>query len=920
MANLFTAKPGKHCKVDGGRGCVECLPRTWGAETMSKWTRRDLVKAGLAASATAIAGNDLEAAAREPRPSAPLAVFPQLSGATASTMRERLSLDFGWRFALGNANDPDKDFGFGKLRREGTFAKAGRVDGPAAPRFDDSAWHKVDLPHDWAIDLPFVDDPILVEHGGKPLGREYPETSIGWYRREFVLPESDSGRRIYVEFDGIFRNATVFFNGQFIATNMSGYAPLNLDLTDFAVFADKASTDRAAADQAKVTAAGSDEAAAARIRSGMQTSGRNVLVVRVDASLDEGWFYEGAGIYRHVWLTKTAPVHLAKWGTYVRADFGSVTGVVTSSDQATVFVTSEVSNDTDADVVARLHTALVDPAGKMVGTVVSDPVTINSRDGHEFAGHTIVWHPQIWSLESPNLYRAVNTLEVDGKVIDQEPTTFGIRTLRFDPENGFFLNGKPVKIKGTCNHQDHAGVGVAIPDRIQAYRLERLRWMGSNGCRTSHNPPTPEFLDACDRMGMLVMDETRMMSSNPEGMSELERLIKRDRNHPSVVIWSLGNEEPQQASLSGTRIIRTMKGLQQKLDPSRLSTAAMNGSWGGVGISNALDVMGCNYRDPLIDDYHRSYPQQAMIGTETASTLATRGIYADDKVRGYMSAYDTEKPSWGNTAEEWWSFYDEREFLAGGFAWTGFDYRGETTPYKWPCISSHFGILDTCGFAKDTAYYYKAWWGNEPVLHLLPHWNWEGKEGQEISVWAYCNQESVELFLNGTSLGVQPVKKNGHLEWKVTYAPGVIEARASRGGKVVLTEKRETSGPAARMIVVADRPQIAADGRDVAVINVSIVDGEGRPTPLAGNKVSFAVSGPGIVIGVGNGDPSCHEPDRYASDQTSQRSAFNGLCMAIVQGQRGEAGSITISLTSPGLEPSTVTVNAVTANVLPVVG
>ncbi len=397
----------------------------------------------------------------------------------------------------------------------------------------------------------------------------------------------------------------------------------------------------------------------------------------------------------------------------------------------------------------------------------------------------------------------------------------------------------PVKIKGTCNHQDHAGVGEAIPDRIQAYRLERLKWMGSNACRTSHNPPTAEFLDACDRMGMLVMDETRMMSSNPEGMSELERLIKRDRNHPSVFIWSLGNEEPEQSNTRGARIVRTMKALQQKLDPSRLSTTAMNNGYGGVGVSTVVDVQGFNYNDGKIDAYHKEHPQQPMIGTETASTLATRGIYANDKVRGYMSAYDTEKPLWGNTAEEWWSFYDERDFLAGGFAWTGFDYRGETTPYKWPCISSHFGILDTCGFAKDTAFYYKTWWGKEPVLHLLPHWNWEGKEGQEIAVWAYCNQDSVELFLNGTSLGSQAVKKNGHLEWKVTYAPGVLEARASKGGKVVLTEKRETAGPAAKIVAVADRMQISADGQDLAVINVSIVDAQGRPVPTAGNMVKF---------------------------------------------------------------------------------
>jgi beta-galactosidase len=639
-----------------------------------------------------------------------------------------------------------------------------------------------------------------------------------------------------------------------------------------------------------------------------------VLVVRVDASLDEGWFYEGAGIYRHAWLTKTAPVHITRWGNYIRPDFGNVTGVITSNSQLTVLVNTEVANDTDADVVGRVRVALVDPAGKTVATAVSEDAAVPSRDAHTFAMHTTVWHPQVWSLETPNLYQAVTTVEVDGRVVDQDSPTFGIRTLRFDAEKGFLLNGKPVKIKGTCNHQDHAGVGEAIPDRIQAYRLERLKWMGSNGCRTSHNPPTPEFLGACDRMGMLVMDETRIMSSSPEGMSELERLIKRDRNHPSVVIWSLGNEEPEQGNTRGARIVRTMRALQQQLDPSRVATTAMNNSYGGVGVSTVVDVQGFNYNDSQIDPFHRANPQQPLIGTETASTVATRGIYANDPARGYVSAYDTEKPRWGNTAEEWWSFYAEREWLAGGFAWTGFDYRGETTPYNWPCISSHFGILDTCGFPKDTAWYYKAWWGSEPVLHLLPHWNWEGKEGQDIEVWAYCNQDSVELFLNGTSLGSQPVKKNGHLEWKVKYAPGTLEARASKGGRVVLTEKRETAGPAAKIVAVADRSSIAADGQDVAVINVSIMDAQGRPVPTADNKVTFAVNGPGAVIGVGNGDPSCHEPDK-----ASERSAFNGVCMAIVQSKRGQAGQIAVTLTATGLEPATVAVTSAAGSMIPAV-
>ncbi|HEX3570927.1 MAG TPA: beta-galactosidase GalA [Acidobacteriaceae bacterium] len=882
---------------------------------MGRWTRRDLVKAGLAASAGMVTGGDAlgqVSGISANQNGAPMQAVA-LGGSNSGNLRDRLSMDYGWRFALGHANDPDKDFGFGKLRREGTFAKSGRVDGPAAVRFDDSAWKQVDLPHDWAVDMQFVNDPILVEHGGKPLGREYPETSIGWYRKQFVLPGSDTGRNISVEFDGIFRNATVFFNGHYITQNMSGYAPVAVDLTDFCNFADAASMQRVDRQKQELANATTDQARA-RIQSAMEVPGQNVLVVRVDATLDEGWFYEGAGIYRHVWLTKSSPIHIAQWGNYVRPDFGAVAGVASGTSMAALLISTEVANTGNDDAIARVRATILDPTGKTVATAASEPAGIDSRETRVFKLNTTLNKPKLWSLDTPNLYRAIMHVEVDGKPVDEEVTTFGVRTVIFDANRGLLLNGQPVKIKGTCNHQDHAGVGAAIPDRIQEYRVERLQWMGSNGCRTSHNPPTPEFLDACDRKGMLVMDETRMMSSNPEGLSQLERLIKRDRNHPSVIIWSLANEEPEQGNTRGARIVNTMKRLQRKLDPSRVCTTAMNNGYGGDGVSTVVDVQGFNYNDGRIDAYHRDHPLQPMVGTETASSLSTRGIFANDKTRGYMGAYDTEKPAWGNTAEEWWSFYADREWLAGGFAWTGFDYRGETTPYKWPCISSHFGILDTCGFPKDTAFYYKTWWGSEPALHLLPHWNWEGKEGQEIEVWAYCNQESVELFLNGTSLGSQPAKKNSHLVWKVKYAPGVLEARASKAGRVVLTDKRETAGPAAKIVATADRTRIAADGRDVAVINVSIMDAQGRPVPTADNKVSFALSGPATVIGVGNGDPSCHEPDH-----ATERSAFNGLCMAIIQTRRGETGSISIAISSPGLQPATVMADSISAPLPPIV-
>jgi beta-galactosidase len=567
---------------------------------------------------------------------------------------------------------------------------------------------------------------------------------------------------------------------------------------------------------------------------------------------------------------------------------------------------------------------LVDGAGKVVATVETKPAPIPAWGSATFESQTVIDHPSLWSIEEPNLYRLLSTVESAGAVTDRCETTFGVRTVRFDPDQGLFLNGKPVKIKGTCNHQDHAGVGSALPDRLQSYRIERLKEMGCNGYRTSHNPPTPELLDACDRLGMLVMDETRMMSSSPEGLSELERLVRRDRNHPSVVIWSIGNEEPEQGTPRGARIAASMKRLVRELDPTRLITEAMNGAW-GEGLSRIVDVQGFNYAGghaqelaDHIDAFHRAFPQQPTVGSETASTVSTRGIYQNDAARGYVSAYDINHPEWAHTAEHWWSVYDERPFLSGGFAWTGFDYRGEPTPYRWPCISSHFGILDTCGFPKDNFFYYQAWWGSKPVLHLFPHWDWSGREGQEIDVWCHTNLDSVELFLNGASLGTKPVKRNSHVEWKVKYAPGAIEARGAKNGQVVLTDKRETTGAPAKLVLRPDRGQISADGEDVSVIIVAIADAQGRTAPTASNEVSFKTSGPGRVIGVGNGDPSCHEADTPASPTEARRSAFNGLCMAIVQTLK-QPGEIRVEASSAGLETATVVIQAEIAKIRPAV-
>jgi beta-galactosidase len=395
------------------------------------------------------------------------------------------------------------------------------------------------------------------------------------------------------------------------------------------------------------------------------------------------------------------------------------------------------------------------------------------------------------------------------------------------------------------------------------------------------------------------------MSSDPTSMDELERLVRRDRNHPSVILWSIGNEEPQQGAPRGTKVARTMKRLVNRLDPTRLVTAAMDNGFGD-GITEALDVIGFNYRHEKMDDFHARFPKLPIIGSESGSTVSTRGEYARDEAKLYVPAYDTEHPWWATTAEKWWSHAADRPWMAGGFIWTGFDYRGEPTPFnRWPSISSHFGALDTCGFPKDNYFYYRAWWRSEPLLHLLPHWNREGREGQPIAVWAHSNLDRVELFLNGKSQGVRDVARNRHVEWSVPYAPGVIEAHGYKNGKVVLRERRETAGPAAALRLTADRSRLKADGQDVAIFKVEVLDAKGRPVPRADDLVVFEVAGPGQVIGVGNGNPTSHEPD-----VASQRKAFNGLCQAIVRTRRGSAGEVRVTASAKGLKSSTLVLKA----------
>ncbi len=764
----------------------------------------------------------------------------QASASTASP-RERVSLDADWKFHLGD-----------KWPNALRLDKAGTSSGPAAPaHFSDSTWRTLDLPHDWAVELPF-DRNSDRSHGYKPVGPGFEATSIGWYRRKLHIPESDSGKRIRLSFDGVFRDATVWVNGWLVRRHESGYYPFSEDITDVVNF-----------------------------------GGENLITVRVNATQFEGWYYEGAGIYRHVWLDKTAPLAVAPDGIFVYTRFdGNV-----PSDKAEIHVEAELLNTFTHDASATVRCEVLSPDGQsLLRFDAAGTIPAETQGAVKLQGK--LSSPVLWSPESPKLHTLVTTVLLGDEVVDRKETTFGVRTIAFDPDKGFLLNGQPYPIYGTCNHQDHAGVGSAMPDALHAFRIKQLKKFGSNAIRSAHNPPTPELLEACDRLGMLFMNENRLLGSDSENLRKWETMIRRDRNHPSIIIWGIANEEGHvQSSKQAGKIATKMQNLLRRLDPTRPATYAAAEQDSFWGINGVIDVRGWNYNPgPWMDKYHAAHPHQPHIGTEQGSTTTTRGIYESSTERGHVAAYDEAPHQWVQSAETWWSWFAERPWLSGGFVWTGFDYRGEPTPNQWPTINSHFGILDMCGFPKDNFYYYKSWWTKETVLHLLPHWNWSGREGQELRVDALSNCREVELFLNGASLGRKTMKPNSKLTWKVAYAPGTLSAKGyDAAGKLIAETKVETTGEAAHLQLSADRTTISADGKDLSIFTVSALDAQGRLVPVAQNNIRFTIEGSGRIIGVGNGDPSCHEPDQYISQIPVRTVALDQWRWARVDGKIGGA-------------------------------
>lgn len=768
---------------------------------------------------------------------------------SAQNMRERISMNPDWHFAKGHAANPEKDFNYGRalsfskinFLQEATMLQAdqkSRFSVPHTEIYDDSQWEKVSLPHDWGMALGFDKDQLKVK-GYRKLGGRSPENCVGWYRKTFRL-KLNKECRYTLEFEGIFRDAQIWMNGIYLGRNESGYIPIVFDVTECLNY-----------EQEK----------------------ENVITVRVDATQSELWSYEGAGIYRNVWLTRTSPIHIPQWGTFVTTD------VDPENRKTTIKALIEVANESAGKANVTVKNYIIDAKGNQVART-ENKVYINSLEQSEIEVRMQLTDALLWSPETPALYSLRTDIEVDNKIVDRYTTRFGIRSIAFDPDKGVILNGQRVQIQGVCCHQDHAGVGIAVPDGLNSWRIRKLKEFGANAYRASHNPPTVSVLDACDSLGMLVVDEMRMMSSSDEALKQMKTIIRRDRNHPSVILWCLGNEEPAiQKTEKGRMIAERMKNIQHKLDPSRLCTVAMNGGWGN-GFSLAVDVQGSNYfKIGNLDEVHKKLPHLPCLLTEEASTLTTRGIYKTIKEKDHHQSYDCDHPNWGATAQEWMRYVDTRKYIGGAFIWTGFDYGGEALMNYWPGVISNFGILDYCGYPKDAYWYYKSWWSNEPVLHILPHWN--GLGADSVNVQAYTNMEEVELFLNGRSLGKKMLDKYDIPTWRIKYVPGKLTIKGKRKNRKY-EESVETTGSPAALQVISETGNFIKGDEGIAIITVKVLDAQKRLVPTADNLITFKVEN-GIVLGVGNGDPSCHEADTFLPGMPISRSAFSGHAQLIIK-------------------------------------
>jgi beta-galactosidase len=767
--------------------------------------------------------------------------------------------------------------------------KLGDVSNGQEPNVDDSQWRTLNLPHDWSIEGEFSKD-----HPATPGGGALPG-GIGWYRKTFTIPESDKDKLTFIDFDGVYRNSEVWINGHYLGKRPYGYSSFRYELTPFLKYGDEV----------------------------------NVLAVKVDNSRQpNSRWYSGSGIFRNIWLITTDKIHIDHWGTFI------TTPEVTEKT-AKVNIRIKVRNAVQQAQRVTVSTIVLDKDGNKVSEIYSE-LSIPKGEVYEAVQNLTIENPLIWSIDYPNLYKAITTVERDNKISDDYSTTFGIRTFYFDVDKGFFLNGKPVKIKGVCNHHDLGCLGAAINKRALQRQLEIMKDMGVNGIRTSHNPPAPELLDLCDQMGFIVMDEAFDMWKKKKTefdyaldwdewhARDIEDMVLRDRNHPSVFIWSIGNEVVEQwdkNDSSGTIIARELASLIRNLDDTRPITANCNDqdTLNPVIRSGVLDLIGYSYNHKGFIQFQKIYPGKKFIASETTSALATRGHYdmPSDSIRRWpirwdipftagnpdntCSSYDNCSAPWGSTHEETWKIVKRHEFISGMYIWTGFDYLGEPTPYSWPSRSSYFGIVDLAGFPKDAYYMYQSEWTDKQVLHVFPHWNWI--VGDTIDVLAYTNCEEVELFLNEKSLGIK--KKSGddlHLKWRVSYVPGTLKAVGRANGNEILTKEIKTAGTPAKIILEADRNTIEADGEDLSFITVKVLDEAGTLVPYADNLFNFEITGEGKIAGVDNGSQTSME-----SFKINYRKAFNGLCLVVVQSSE-KAGKINLKTTSKGLNGAEINI------------
>ena len=781
----------------------------------------------------------------------------------AQQARTIANFDKDWHFYLGNVPDAKQT------------------------AFNDANWRVLNLPHDWSIEGKFSkDNPATPEGGALPGG-------IGWYRKTFIEPASTKNKLVYIDFDGVYQKSTVWINGHELGFRPNGYISFRYELTPYLHF-----------------------------------GGKNTIVVKVDNSVQpNSRWYSGSGIYRNVWLETTSKAAVDHWGTYV-------TTPQVNAQSATVELKVKVKNF-EGGLPVTIKTTIYDAAGKPVanyGYIVPNGSLKDTviESGQQFT----VKNPVLWSVDHPYLYRVSTKVFVNNVLADDYTTPLGIRYFNFDVDKGFSLNGKPMKILGVCDHHDLGSLGSALNTRALERQLQILKAMGCNGIRTSHNPPAPELLDLCDKMGFIVMDEAfdcwevgkvdfdYHLYFKQWHKRDLVDQVLRDRNHPSVIIWSIGNEIPQQGDTSALRIAPELAAIVHSLDTTRPLTTANDrpDTSNKIIKSGAIDLVGYNYHEASYATFHDRYPGKKFIATETTSGLETRGYYdmPSDSIRVWpsnfgkfvgnadntVSAYDNVRPPWGSTHEATWKVMKKYDFLSGFFIWTGFDYLGEPTPYSWPSRSSYFGIIDLAGFPKDIYYMYQSEWTNKPVLHIFPHWNWP--LGKTVDVWAfYNNADEVELYLNGKSVGIR--KKNGddlHVMWRLKFEPGTLKAVSRKDGKVVLTQEIHTAGKPAKIELSADRSIINADGKDLSFITVKVLDKDGNVVPDADNLVNFKLNGNAFIASVDNGDPVSHD-----SFKVPYRKAFHGLALAIVQ-SKDKPGDINFTATSAGLQSASLVIKA----------